>query len=88
MTSPEMPGYWRNETSGILQPAVERYFSGEALSAADVAALRAYLRQWITEGDFLGVAVQRLRETVDSIECRFDIWLWTHRALKAGIDPW
>lgn len=82
------PGYWMNETSGILRPVVERYFRGEALSAADVAALRAYLRQWITKGDFLGPSIQPLRETVGWLQCREDIEGWSFTAQDAGVDPW
>ena len=84
----EIPGFWMNETSGVLKPAVERYLRDEPLSANDIAALRAYLRQWIMKGDFRGPEIQGLRDMIDSLTSREQIHLWTERALDAGIDPW
>lgn len=82
------PGYWRNETSGVLRPAVKRYLDGEQLSATDIAVLSAYLRQWVTKGDFHGPAIRTLRYAADTITCREHINVWTDLALDAGIDPW
>ena len=87
------PGYWMNEQSGVLRPAVERYLQGETLSEPDIAALRAYIRQWImnpawdlnphgTDG------LPGLRDMVDSLTNRKQIDLWSERALDVCIDPW
>ena len=43
----EAPGYWMNETSGVLRPAVEAYLFHEDLSHEHIATLRAYFRQWV-----------------------------------------
>jgi hypothetical protein len=77
-----------HETSGVLRPAVERYLRGERLSLRDIGALRAYLRQWITKGDFRGPEIAGLRNMVDSLTSREQIELWTERAMHVGIDPW
>jgi hypothetical protein len=41
------PGYWLHESSGVPRPAVEAYLAGEPMAEAQIAAMRAYLRQWI-----------------------------------------
>ena len=44
-TTPDLR-YWMYETSGVLRPAIEAYFSG-LMTDQHIAAMRAYLRQWI-----------------------------------------
>ena len=87
------PRYWANEQSGALRPAVERYLKGETLSPADIAALRAYIRQWIMSPAWdlnpHGTSeLQPLRDMVDSLNSRAQIELWTDRAVEACVDPW
>ena len=81
------PGYWMHETSGALRPAVEAYLRRKEMSLLHIAALRAYLRQWINRGEWKGPAVEGLRRAVDSIRSRDDIQAWLETALEAGIDP-
>lgn len=88
------PGYWSHETSGVLAPAVMRYLNGIKLSGDDLAALRAYIRQWImhpvwNENPYGGAtSLASLRDQVDSLTSRWQIDLWTERAQDIGIDPW
>lgn len=82
------PGYWMYEQSGVLGPAVARYFGYEPLSAGDIGALRAYLRQWITLGAWKGEGLEELRASVETISSRADIDRWTAQAAKLDIDPW
>jgi hypothetical protein len=87
------PHYWRQETSGVLAPAVERFLNHRPLSPDDIAALRAYIRQWICnpvwDGCPYGTAgLDGLRDMVDSLNTRKQIAQWTWRALDLGIDPW
>jgi hypothetical protein len=82
-----MPGYWMHETSRVLRPAVEAYLAGGNLSAAHVAALRAYLRQWMAapwRGDDL---LDELRTGIDDLTSRAAIADWLDRAWAAWIDP-
>lgn len=91
------PHYWMNETSGILRPAVEAYLGGEdPMTPAHIAALRAYIRQWIMapawdtnpDGSATGRAeLAGLRGSVDSLTNRQQFNRWLHRALDLGIDP-
>jgi hypothetical protein len=85
-----------HETSGVLRPAVEAYLHGEPLTARQIAALRAYLRQWIgspawdrnphaTPEDRVWLA--RMRARVDGLTSRQTIGNWLDDALKAGMDP-
>jgi hypothetical protein len=81
------PGYWMDETSGVLRPAVEAYLSGCPLSSEHIGALRAYFRQWIVCGAWIGAGIQDLRRDVDSLMNRAAIAAWLDRALKQGIEP-
>jgi len=83
----DIPGYWMNETSGVLRPAVMAYLEGSRMTPDQIAAMRAYLRQWIMAPGFIGPAVQRLREAIDRIATQADIREWIIDAAYDGIDP-
>jgi hypothetical protein len=83
-----VPGYWPNEQSGVLRPAIEALLNRrDELSPEHVAALRAYLRQWIFAPGFQGKAVDVLRGTVDWLADRAMIERWLDCAIDAGVDP-
>lgn len=82
-----IPGYWRQETSGVLRPAIEDYLHGRALTPADIAALRAYLRQWIFSPVWLGEEIGALREQIDGLTTREAIAAWLADVTALGIDP-
>jgi hypothetical protein len=90
------PGYWRFETSGVLRPAVEAYLNDAPLTTEQIAALRAYFRQWIgspvwdqnphsgpEEQGWLG----RMRADIDGLTSRAAIERWIEAAIDGGIDP-
>jgi len=81
------PGYWMHETSGILRPAVEAYLAGGAMTADEIAAMRAYLRQWIEADRWRGPCVPVLRMAVDGLTTRRALADWLAAAGEAGIDP-
>lgn len=92
----EHPGYWMHETSGVLRPAVMAYLTGAELQPDQVAALRAYLRQWIMApawdrlpgGDTAArVWLGELRARIDHLVDRESIAGWLAEALDGGIDP-
>lgn len=85
--APSGPGYWPNETTGVLRPAVEAYLAGGAMTVSQIAAMRAYVRQWVNAPGFAGAEVDRLRGEVDSIVDRPSLAAWLDRAIAAGIDP-
>ena len=80
-----MPGFWRNETSGVLRPAVERYLNRKT-KPEDIPIMRAYVRQWVA-GDFRGEGIAELRASVDEIINLETLDAWINRAIDAGIDP-
>lgn len=82
-----VPGFWMNETSGVLRPAVEAYLRGRAMDHRQIAAMRAYLRQWIAAPGFVGPMVDVLRTQVEEITTRQGISRWLDRAEEIGIDP-
>jgi hypothetical protein len=82
------PMYWLYETSGVLQPAVEAYLHGRALTVQDIAALRAYLRQWIHAPVWAETPqLVQLRARINTIRGRQDLDKWLSDALDEGIDP-
>jgi hypothetical protein len=81
------PGFWMNETSGVLAPAVEAYLSRRPMSAFEIAAMRAYLRQWIAAPGFRGPEIEDLRRRVRDLTSREAIGAWLDKAFVAGIDP-
>jgi hypothetical protein len=82
-----MPGFWMYETSGVLRPAVEAYLRQEPLTGAQIAALRAYCRQWM-EGDWNWTpAIAELTLDVDALHSREALEDWIDRATALGIDP-
>jgi hypothetical protein len=89
------PGYWINETSGVLEPAVKRYLDGQ-LTPEDIPVIRAYLRQWAGASawdanphlDADGAKVlAKLRSRVDAITTCADIDAWLNLATDMGMDP-
>ncbi|MCD9821230.1 hypothetical protein [Bradyrhizobium japonicum] len=82
-----IPGYWMHETSGVLRPAVMAYLAGGPMTGEQIAALRAYLRQWIAS-DWQGAHdLEWLRAEIDALTSRPAIERWIDRASDAGIDP-
>lgn len=79
------PGYWMNESTGVLRPAVEAYLHGEPLTPEQIAALRAYLRQWIFADGWCDV--EELRAGINGLTTRVAIEVWLDRAERLGIDP-
>jgi hypothetical protein len=85
------PGFWRNETSGVLKPAIEAYINGKALDVHQIAAMRAYLRQWIMAPAWdrgePSPELEKLRSGVDGLTTQKAIHDWLWEALGIGIDP-
>lgn len=81
------PGYWMHETSGVLRPAVEAYLEHREMTPEQIAAMRAYLRQWIASPLWRGADIDFLRLGIDGLTTRDAIDDWLSLALDAGIDP-
>lgn len=82
-----LPGYWMWETSGVLRPAIEAYLFGDGMTPEQIAAMRAYLRQWIEAPAWRGFDVHELRAGLDGLTTRQAIHEWLDLADSAGIDP-
>jgi hypothetical protein len=82
-----VPGYWMNETSGVLRPAIEAYLNGGAMTDEQIAAVRAYLRQWVAADRQPSDALDRLRAGVNTLVTRKKIEAWLNDALALNIDP-
>jgi hypothetical protein len=90
------PGYWMHETSGMLRPAVEAYLEGGKIDMAQIAALRAYLRQWINAPGWDAnphadaddrAELAELRARVDQLMSRTAIEDWINDVIDQGMDP-
>lgn len=91
-----MPGFWMWEISGVLRPAIEAYLAGAAMTPEQIAAVRAYCRQWVgasvwdqnphaTESERAALAGMRRR--IDSLTSRPAIEAWLADAVALGMDP-
>jgi hypothetical protein len=80
-----IPGFWMNETSGVLRPATETYLRGEPMTTEQIAAMRAYLRQWIEAPTWEGA--DNLKHRVDDLTNQDAIHEWLSDAIAIGIDP-
>ena len=76
-----------DETTGVLRPAVEAYLFDRPMSDAQIAAMRAYLRQWIASPLWRGPDIDRLRGMVDGLLDRPAIERWLDIAFDANLDP-
>jgi hypothetical protein len=81
------PRYWMNEQSGRLEPVIWAFLERGPMSDADIATMRAYLRQWIDAPQWVGPEIANLRQRVDGLTSREAIDRWLDDALKKGIDP-
>ena len=61
------PGYWQDETSGVLRPAVIAYLDGGDMTPEQIAAMRAYLRQWMAGFWFGEDEIEALRAAIDGL---------------------
>lgn len=85
---PDAPKFWMWETSGVLRPAILAYLDGDDMTPDQIAAMAAYLRQWIASpvwGD--QNPIQALRRAVATLYTRDAIARWLWRAAEHGIDP-
>jgi hypothetical protein len=57
------------------------------MSEAHVAAMRAYLRQWIMAPVWDGFEIMSLRKGIDALTSRAAIHRWLVCALAVEIDP-
>lgn len=81
------PDYWMDERSGVLRPAVEAYLKDGEMTAMEVAAMRAYLRQFIDADVWKGPVIGELRRRINDLTSRQAIEVWLDDAIDAGIDP-
>jgi hypothetical protein len=81
------PCYWMHETSGVLRPAVVAYLKQTPMTDEQVAAMRAYLRQWIMADVWVGEDVDYLRAKIDGLTSSQAIRHWLDEAAELNIDP-
>ena len=85
---PDAPKFWMYETSGALRPAILAYLDGSDMTPFEIAAMRAYLRQWIASpvwGDQRPIIA--LRAAVGGLDSVAAIRAWLEAAADDGIDP-
>lgn len=89
------PRFWRDETSGVLAPAIHRYLVGRT-KPEDIPVLRAYCRQWIdspawdmnpNHDDESRAELAGLRKRAAAITTIRHIDAWIAFAVDFGVDP-
>jgi hypothetical protein len=85
---PDAPKYWLFETSGALVPVVRKYLESQALTDSEIAAMRAYLWQWV-KSPVWGPSglLEALRLRVAAIQTAEDINAALLAAEALGMDP-
>lgn len=87
------PGYWRDETSGVVADAVKAYLGGGELTEHQTRIMRLYLGQcinapiWDQNPEGASPELAGLRDSIGSLTNRAQIARWINRALDIGIDP-
>lgn len=54
------PRFWMEESTGVLNEAVDAYMNGERLSTEQINVIKVYLRQFIERAKLSGAANKRL----------------------------
>lgn len=91
------PLYWRDETSGVLVPAITALVTpGQRVTAAQLRLLTAYVRQWVMAGAWDAnphhcarslAELASLRAAVDNIRTVGDLQAWLAMAADMHMDP-
>lgn len=77
-----------HETSGVLRPAIEAYLNNHVMTGDQIAAMRAYLRQWIAaDWRSPGSELYALRISVNWLFTQDAIKEWLAYADAIDIDP-
>jgi hypothetical protein len=90
------PGYWPNETSGVLMPVMIAYIAGERLTPEQVGIAKAYFRQWVDsevwelnpfDDGRNKEELRNVRRCVAAIETRDDLDSALKLMFEMGMDP-
>jgi hypothetical protein len=86
------PGYWFQETSGVLKPVVRAYLAGSRLDSDQIGLMRRYLEQWFDASVWEAIGedmtqLESIRQRVHRIATNEDIRAALKDALDLGIDP-
>ncbi len=91
---PDFLPYWRNESSGKLAEAVERYFAfavGDDLTPltdSELVLLKGYLKFWVEyPWQVSALNLNALRAKFDEVESYEQLRDCIELALDLGIDP-
>ena len=95
-----LPFNWRDEMSGVLPLAVERYYGsrigGVPLHRREIELLTDYLEHYINAPCWDGAAegseemartLAELREEVKGLETADDIGTWISKGMDIGLSP-
>ncbi|HEX5689055.1 MAG TPA: hypothetical protein VFX76_03590 [Roseiflexaceae bacterium] len=82
------PHFWMTEQSGVLEPAVEAYLNGEALSTAALGLIKQYLHQYIERALMAGEANRgALLRRVEALRNSRDVERFAEELSEYGVEP-
>ena len=81
-----VPVYWRNETSGKLEAAVNRLFLG-SLETGDLELLKTYISHWLNCPSFPLVNKDSLLLELEKADTACEILKVSRAMTREGIDP-
>lgn len=81
------PRFWMEETTGALSNAVDAYMNGERLSAAQIEAIKVYLRQFIERAVMAGGANKKLLiSKIDKLRTIADVERFADEVSEFGAE--
>ena len=81
------PRFWMEETTGILNDAVETYMNGEKLSPAQLTAIKVYLRQYVERAMLAGPANKpKLLQKLDKLKNRIELEHFADEVAEFGAE--
>lgn len=84
---PQPPHFWMEETSGVLNDAVETYMNGEKLSAEQLDAIKTYLRQYIERAVLTGDANKKVLLTrIDKLKTVAEVERFADQVSEYGAE--
>jgi hypothetical protein len=82
------PHHWMTERSGVLERAIEAYFNGEKLAPAQLAPIKAYLRQYLERAVLAGDANRAvLLRRLETLRTTRDIERFADDIAGYGVEP-
>lgn len=81
------PRFWMEETSGVLEEAVDTYMNGEKLAVKQIEVIKVYLKQYVERAVLTGAAHKpSLLRKIDKLKSPSDIERFADEVADLGAE--